>query len=103
MGWRLGIKNIRVEKTDMLGRGWFETASSAFIPTYCLQPTRPHIVTVTFPGGKVYKFDTSTARKCQQAAPVLGTQMTFVPMPGTHGKLEALGSTDIEVEGSIPG
>ena len=105
VGWQLGIRSARVEKTGILGLGWTETVTSGFIPTYCLEPARPHKVAVTFGDGKVFKFLASTATHCQQAAPISSTQLTFTPEPGTHASLEVVGTNDIlvAVQGSLPG
>lgn len=105
VGWQLGLRNARVEKTSVLGLGWHQTQSSGVIPTYCLEPSRPHKVTVTFGDGKVFKFLAATSIHCQQFVPVTSAQMTFTPQPGTHATLEVVGPNDILVEslGSIPG
>jgi RHS repeat-associated protein len=102
-GWTLGVKNIRVEKARVLGLKWFETKSNEAFPNYCLAATASHLVTVTFPGGKVFKFEASTSLKCQRFAPISGGTLTFTPLPGTNGTLEIVGSSDFQVEGSVPG
>jgi RHS repeat-associated protein len=98
VGWQLGIKSARVEKTGVLGFSWLETVSSGAIPTYCLEPGRPHKVAVTFGDGKVFKFQATTAIHCQQLAPITSTRLTFTPEPGTHATLEAVGPSDVLVE-----
>jgi YD repeat-containing protein len=103
VGWTLGINSIRVEKSRVLGSGWAETATITVIPNYCIQATKPHIVTITFPDGKVYKFEAETEQQCQRAAPITSTSLVFRPMAGTHGSLAAEGQTDVLVAGSIPG
>ena len=105
VGWQMSLRNARVEKTGVLGLGWHQTVSSGAIPTYCLEPSRPHKVTVAFGDGKVFKFLASTSIHCQQFVPVTSTQLTFTPQPGTHATLEVVGPTDVLVEslGSIPG
>ena len=105
VGWQLGLRNARVEKTGVLGLSWHQTVSSGAIPTYCLEPNRPHKVSVTFGDGKVFKFLASTSIHCQQFVPVTSTQMTFTPLPGTHATLEVVGPNDllVEAQGGIPG
>ncbi len=105
IGWQLGIRSGRVEKTGVLGFGWHQTATSGFTPTYCLEPSRPHKVAITFADGKVFKFRASTAIHCQQLAPITATQLTFTPEPGTHATLESTTATDVivEAQGSVPG
>jgi RHS repeat-associated protein len=98
VGWQLGIRSARVEKTGVLGFSWLETVSSGAIPTYCLEPGRSHKVAVTFGDGKVFKFQATTAIHCQQLAPITSTRLTFTPEPGTHATLEAVGPSDVLVE-----
>src|SRR5439155_5284401 len=62
-----------------------------------------HTVTVTFPGGKVFKCQPNVAPRCQRNAPTPSANITFPPMPGTVGKLEVSGSSDVQVDGSVPG
>ncbi|MEA2203723.1 MAG: hypothetical protein QOE77_499 [Blastocatellia bacterium] len=105
VGWQLGIKSARVEKTGVLGFSWLETVSSGAIPTYCLEPGRPHKVAVTFGDGKVFRFQATTAIHCQQLAPITSTRLMFTPEPGTHATLEAVGPSDVlvETQGVLPG
>ncbi len=105
VGWQLGVRSARVEKTGILGFGWHQTATSGASPTYCLEPSRPHKVAITFGDGKVFKFRASTAIRCQQLAPISATHLTFTPEPGTHATLESTTATDVlvAVQGSIPG
>lgn len=104
-GWQLGLRSARLEKTGILGFGWHQTATSGASPTYCLEPSRPHKVAITFADGKVFKFRASTAIHCQQLAPISATHLTFTAEPGTHATLESTSATDVlvEVQGSIPG
>lgn len=103
IGWTLGIKNLRVEKNNVLGLKWYQTRSNTFIPNYCVEATRPHIVTVTLPDGKVEKFEAKTERQCQQAAPVTETRLIFTPQAGTRGTLAVSGDNTVLVAGSVPG
>lgn len=103
MGWTLGIKNVRVEKNKVLGLSWYQTKSNTFIPTYCIEPTRPHIVTVTMPDGTVEKFEARTERQCQQAAPIPETKLVFTPQGATRGQLSVAGDNTVFVAGSVPG
>ena len=102
-GWTLGVRNVRVEKSGVLGSDWEETRSGGILPSYCLQPTKPRFVTVTFPDGKVYKFQATTNPQCQRVQPVQFATMGFTPATGTKGSLVALGDNDVIVFGSFPG
>jgi RHS repeat-associated protein len=103
VGWTLGVKNIRVEKMGIPGDGWEQTRSGGFLPTYCLQLTKPRFVTITFPDGKVYKFQTVASPQCSALTPIQSATMGFLPLPGTHGSLAALGENEVLVFGDAPG
>ncbi len=102
-GWTLGLRNIRLEKSGVLGFKWYETVSQEAFPSYCLQATGSHVVTVTFPGGKVFKFQAVVTPECQRFAPITAGTVSFIPMPGTNGTLGVMDSADFQVEGSVPG
>jgi RHS repeat-associated protein len=102
-GWSLGLHNIRVEKSSVVGLKWYETVSQEVFPNYCLEPVGSHTVTVTFPGGKVFKFQPKVAPHCQRNVPITTGNMSFTPMVGTVGKLEVIGSSDVQIDGSVPG
>lgn len=102
-GWMLGLRNVRLEKSGVLGFRWFQTASQEIFPNYCLEATGSHVVTVTFPGEKVFKFQAAVAPHCQRNVPITTGTVSFIPMPGTHGTLQIMGPADVQVEGSIPG
>jgi RHS repeat-associated protein len=103
VGWTLGIKNVRVEKSGVLGAGWEQTRSGGFLPTYCLAQTRPRFVTITFPGGKVYQFRAVTSPQCSVLVPIQTAVVGFAPAAGTRGSLTALGDNDVLVTGDAPG
>ncbi|MDQ3802896.1 MAG: putative Ig domain-containing protein [Acidobacteriota bacterium] len=103
VGWTLGLRNIRVEESGVLGADWEQTQSGSFLPTYCLRPTKPRFVTVTFPSGRVYKFQVVTSPQCAVLTPIQSATIGFAPLPGTHGSLAALGGDDTLVFGGAPG
>lgn len=102
-GWTMGLQNIRVDKSSVVGLKWYETVTQEVFPNYCLQAIGSHTVTVTFPGGKVFKFQPQVAPQCQRNAPITAGTLSFTPMPGTVGKLEVVGNTDVQIDGSVPG
>jgi len=55
-GWTLGIKNVRLEKSPTLAKLWDETYTPGILPKYCIEPTRPQTVTITFGDGGQYRF-----------------------------------------------
>lgn len=107
VGWTLGMKNVRVEKSGVLGLNWEQTVTQGFLPTFCLEPTKAQLVTVTLPDGRVFKFQTALNSQCQLIAPYEFATVGFTQLtgsPGTHGaRLVALDGTDVFVAGAAPG
>lgn len=106
-GWTLGIKNVRVEKSTVLGANWEQTMTEGFLPTFCLQPTKAPAVTVTFPDGRLFKFQAALNSQCQLIAPFEFVTVRYSQSqgsPGTLGaKLVALDENDVFVAGAAPG
>jgi RHS repeat-associated protein len=109
VGWTLSVANVRVQKTGgAIGTGWDEEVQwSGFFPTYCLQPVKNHTVSVTFPDGKVYKFQAVSTPQCQQFVPIDVPQIGFTQIPtgsATAGAtLTPIGDTDLLLDAGIPG
>jgi len=105
VGWTLGLKDVRLEKSAVPGMHWEQTVSGRTIQSYCLQPTRPLTVTVTFPDGRVYRFQAKTTPQCQSLIPLETVTLGFSPAAGTQGSLVPLdqASALVLTEGSIPG
>jgi RHS repeat-associated protein len=103
VGWGLGIRNVRLEKSVELGRHWRGAVLPGSLPQYCLQPTRPNIVTITFPDDRVYKFQATTTKQCQAVVPIGFARFGFIPMPGTRGSLVPEAPLDVAVGGGFPG
>ena len=108
IGWRLSLANIRVQKSRSLGPNWQETqTSTGFLPQYCLFASDNKIVTVTFPDGRVFTFQTGGASQCQLVEQITTGTLTFVEQPGpanTAGAtLTPADGGQFVVEGSSPG
>ena len=84
-GWTLSFVNVRVQKNGVLGANWQMTQSGGLLPNFCLVESRPHIVTVTFPDNRVYKFEATTSPQCQQIVPPETVNVTFTQLPTTTG------------------
>jgi hypothetical protein len=52
------------------------------IPRYCAFSDNHKFVTITFPDGKVYKFDAALSPQCQRAGPILAPAVSFTQTPG---------------------
>jgi len=106
-GWTLGLRNVRVEKSGVLGANWEQTVTDGFLPTFCLQPTKVPLVTVTFPDGRQFKFQASLNAQCQLIAPFEFATVSYRQLtasPGTQGaRLVALDENDVFVAGAAPG
>ncbi|MEW6127269.1 MAG: PKD domain-containing protein, partial [Acidobacteriota bacterium] len=107
VGWQLGIKNVRLEKSAPIGRFWQQTLTPGLIPKYCLEPSRQHLITITFGDGRVYKFAAVPAPQCQNVAPLTASTITYQAVPGTAGTagatLTAVGGGDVLVDGPSEG
>jgi RHS repeat-associated protein len=103
IGWRLELANLRLSRNLPAGAEWEGTSSGGQLPTYCIQPTRSHLVTVTFPEGKVYEFEAVPNPQCQRLVPLDATTVTYRPRPGTVGTLAPVGNADVLLLGSWPG
>jgi RHS repeat-associated protein len=106
--WTLGLKNLRLEKNRNLGKNWTEdvTFSNGF-PTYCLTPNNDRFVTVTFPDGRVYKFQAVSGPQCQRFVPITTPRLQFQQVqtgPGTFGAtLAPADGADLLLDGPVPG
>jgi RHS repeat-associated protein/uncharacterized repeat protein (TIGR01451 family) len=102
-GWKLMVRNVRLEKSVELGAHWRGVVVSGTLPQYCLQPSRPNFVTITLPNEKVYKFQATTAKQCQALVPITEARFGFTPMPGTKGTLIPEAPVDVLAVGGFPG
>jgi RHS repeat-associated protein len=108
VGWRLSLSNIRVQKSRSLSPNWQETQSfSGYLPSYCLFATDNKIVTITFPDGRVFTFQTGGAQMCQQVGQIVAGTLTFLEQPGpanTAGAtLTPADGGQFVVDGNAPG
>ncbi|HEY9284585.1 MAG TPA: RHS repeat-associated core domain-containing protein [Pyrinomonadaceae bacterium] len=105
VGWTLGIRNVRVQESRAVGAKWLGEVRSGFIPTYCITPAQPHVVTVTVADSRVYKFEAVPApgNGCQLGAPLQEVAIGFRPLPGTNASLAVVGAEPLIVPGPFPG
>ncbi len=92
-GWTLDVKNVRIERSTYLSRGWYATRQGF---EYCVSPTQSHIVTVTFPDGKVCRFEaririSNSADNCVATLAGADVFIDLVPLAGTNGSLVPVG------------
>jgi RHS repeat-associated protein len=104
VGWTLSLSNVRLQEDGPVGESWQGTRSSGLIPTYCIRPTREHLVIVTLPDDRVLRFRPKLSPECQQIAPPQVVTFTYEPLEGTRASLAALDLSDeMLVVGSFPG
>jgi RHS repeat-associated protein len=102
-GWRLHLSQLSVNRSGVPGEDWQGTQSGGPFPQYCIQPSRAHVVSITFPDGKVYEFEPVLTPSCQTIIPPQGTTVSFRARPGTLGTLTPIGGGDTLVLGNFPG
>jgi RHS repeat-associated protein len=111
IGWTMDIRNVRLQKNRPLGRNWVEsTSGSAFDLSlaYHLDPIQARIVTITFPDGRVEKFELDPNPLDQPLAPIEFPQWRFTPLDNTRGTLvpatyDDPGGKFLWAVGDIPG
>jgi len=93
-GWSLAYQNVRIHESRRPGFAWefkvYPSGPLGLIPNYCMESALGNVVSVTLADGKVEKFRAKASPECNQVLPLVDVDIVFVPMPGTHGKLQAL-------------
>ncbi|HEY7412402.1 MAG TPA: FG-GAP-like repeat-containing protein, partial [Vicinamibacteria bacterium] len=102
-GWRLELSTMRVAENGTGGLGWQGVSTGGFFPAYCLPAGRPHVVTVTLPGGRVQEFEMVVSPACQPFIPPDLVTVSYRPRPGSLGSLAPMGDREAWVAGSWPG
>lgn len=103
VGWKLGINSIRLQMNLPLGEYWYGQKGTEGFTPYCLSDFGPHVVSVTFPGGRVFRFKpvvdfNDTGNHCVAFDPgPAEVTMKFVAEPGTYATLSAAGATGLKV------
>jgi RHS repeat-associated protein len=107
VGWNLDIRNVRVEKAGKTGALWQHIyIPDDFFPQWCLEPAASLAVTLTFPGGRQYRFRPKSQPECQTLNPIDTPDIVWVSDSDPDNptvKLVADGSTAVVVEGPHPG
>lgn len=103
VGWTLDVRNIRLQESVDVGMGWQATVTSGFLPNYCLQPTRSHVVSITMPDNDVLRFEAVPGPQCSLLYPLGETTIRYRAMPGTHATLAPVGDATVLVNANFPG
>src|SRR5262249_55078490 len=59
VGWTLDLNTVSLATNGTLGDHWVGASSGGLFPTYCIQPSQSHVVTITFGDGTVFQFQTT--------------------------------------------
>lgn len=98
-GWILSVKAYpKVHKNRPEGEAWVQNSSGGTWPTYTLDPLANHLVSVTLPDQRVMTFDFTPKPDRQSFIPISVTQAKYTARPGTIGKLEPVGETELLVD-----
>ncbi len=103
VGWTLGLKNVRLQETGLVGTGWAGSVSGGFLPRYCLQPSTSHMVTISTPDGELHRFEAILTTPCSTLFPVRETSIAFRALPGTFSTLQPVGDPTALVLSAFPG
>jgi RHS repeat-associated protein len=101
-GWNLDVDSVRLQKNFALGDKWFADVQPPpdgnpfVIPVYSILDDGPHVITISFPDGKTYRFR-PILRLRATGEPLVrpfypyttndAIMMKFEALPGTQGQL----------------
>ncbi len=97
VGWSLAVRNIRVQKNRALAYNWQSSGGTSTGGSYSLDPVRPRLVTVTFPDGRVHKFEARPDPETQFGQPISAATLRYRPVDNTLGTLVSLSPDGDEV------
>jgi RHS repeat-associated protein len=111
LGWTLDVHNVRLQKNRSLSRNWEQTTTGSpwdLSLAYHLDGGKPRIVTITFPDGRMEKFQFLPDPMQRALVPIDYPQWRFVPIGNTRGTLVPAGYDEpdgrfLYFAGSIPG
>lgn len=92
IGWRLGVKTLRLRTNRVPGTGWQRAISG---PSVILNPLSEHKVSLTLPDGKVEEFDLVVSPTSGIGGLDETTVTGYAPRTGTLGKLEMLDNPNL--------
>ena len=93
VGWNLAGTDIVVSESGVPGDGWQQVSSGGFLPTFSLQPTTAHRVTVTIGGERTDSFGVVLNPSSSVLIPfsfTIGTNASLTAEPGTFSELVSL-------------
>ena len=91
IGWTMALRDIKIDENYVPGEHWkLQSSGGTLSRRYDLYETKEHIISVTYPDGRVDKFGIKVTPSTQQFFPIQYTTVNFVAKAGTNSKLEAL-------------
>ena len=98
-GWKLGISDVRVEKSGKTGAYWYiQTIDQGILTDYCLYPLQAASVAITFPSGRQYRFVPQASPQCAIGSFDTTPDMTWVSTSDPNNptiKLVAAGGSSV--------
>jgi RHS repeat-associated protein len=99
VGWKLGISDVRVEKSGKTGAYWQQQFTDlGVVAQFCLMPTQAASVAITFPSGRQYRFVPQVSPQCQLQSENTAPDIVWVSTSDPQSpslKLVAAGSTSV--------
>ncbi|MFP4015681.1 MAG: putative Ig domain-containing protein, partial [Halanaerobiales bacterium] len=109
-GWNMDIGNISLKESNHPAKFWYHDSrkeilyGSVPINIYYLEPIRDHIVTISYPDGRVDEFEMIFNPSESEIGPIMETNVEYRPTDGTNSRLEAIGNnTVMPYNGSVGG
>ena len=89
-GWTLSLKSVTASENRHVGdatnrNDWQQTQSGGIFGSWCIGPLKPHILTITMPDGKVFKFQPAVVAPtngCQSIVPIDGGTSALLRFQG---------------------
>ncbi|MFQ5593658.1 MAG: RHS repeat-associated core domain-containing protein [Anaerolineae bacterium] len=103
VGWTMQLTSVELAESGVAGEDWEETTTGGFFPSYCIQPTQLHMVTVRFPNDEVHRFAPRITPRCQGLIPIQFATVEYVALPGTTSRLQPMAGSDVVILGSPGG
>lgn len=104
VGWKLGIRDVRVEKSGKTGAYWMETfIDNVAFSYYCVNPAGANSVAITFPNGRQYRFVPEASPKCLINQPLTNPDIVWRSTSDPDNptiKLQAINGNSTFVQGA---
>jgi RHS repeat-associated protein len=102
VGWRLAVNSIEVGTNRELGSAWRVVKQGL---SFGLSEDDLHLAAVRLPDGRIEAFEMVISPAVSPIIPFppLSQSVSFRPLPGTLGSLEALGENNVSILDAQPG